>query len=149
MTHQILFIEEGAQERRVAISTVRHWISTGRLASVRPGRRRMVRRVDLDEFVAAAFKPAIDVGARGLTTRGGDPGRLTPTADPSVDGVDPRQRLLWPAHSAWPKEGEDRPGLAGGEAQSAEGAQPPGSCPGAPCNGERARICGSTDGDAS
>lgn len=109
----------------------------------------MVRRVDLDAFVTATLTSAIDVGARGLTTRGGDPGRLTPTADPSVDGVGPRQRLLRPAQSAWPKEGEDRPGLAGGEARSAEGAQPPGSCPGAPCNGERARICGSPDGDAS
>ncbi len=128
-----LFIAEVARECRVANSTVRHWVSTRRLASVRFGRRRMVRRVDLDAFIANALKPAVDTGARGLTNRGGDPGRLTPTADPSVDCA-----AESPITARF-KGGEDRSGFAGGEARSAEGAQPTGPCPGAPRSGVRAR----------
>lgn len=127
-----LFIAEVARECRVAESTVRHWLSTRRLASVRFGRRRMVRRVDLDAFIANALKPAVATGARGLTNCGGDPGRLTPTADPSLD-------CAAEAPTARFKGGEDRPGFAGGEARSAEGAQPSGPCPGAPRSGVRAR----------
>lgn len=139
MPYELLFMEEVARELRVAISTVRHWANTGRLPSVRPGRRRMVRRADLDAFVANAHRRAIDTGARGLTTRGGDPGRLTPTADPSVDGG-----LISAAeeNDARSEGSVDRPGFAGGEARSAEGAQPTGSCRGAPRSGETARIRG-------
>jgi excisionase family DNA binding protein len=36
------------------VGTVRHWIRTGRLASFRLGRRRMVRREALDHFLLAA-----------------------------------------------------------------------------------------------
>jgi hypothetical protein len=83
----------------------------------------------------AARGVVIDVGARGLTHRGGNPGRLTPTADPSVDGA----REL---HSR-SKGGVDRPGLAGGEERSDEGAQHPGPCAqGTPRSGARARING-------
>ncbi|HKP64476.1 MAG TPA: helix-turn-helix domain-containing protein [Polyangiales bacterium] len=133
MSPKYLFIEEVAEETRRTNSTVRHWLSKRRLASVRIGRRRMVLRADLDAFIANGLKPALDTGARGLTNRGGDPGRLTPTADPSVESA------ASPQLEARFKEGEDRSGFAGGEARSAEGAQPPGPCPGAPRSGVRAR----------
>ncbi|RYZ03092.1 MAG: helix-turn-helix domain-containing protein [Myxococcales bacterium] len=45
-------LEEVAEETRTALSTVRHWIATGRLPSTRPGRRRLVRRADLERFLA-------------------------------------------------------------------------------------------------
>ena len=36
---------------RVSVSTVRHWIKTGRLASLRPGRRRLVLRGEFERFL--------------------------------------------------------------------------------------------------
>jgi excisionase family DNA binding protein len=51
MPNELLHLAEAAAEARVSISTMRHWLATGRLQSVRPGRRRMVRRVDLDAFL--------------------------------------------------------------------------------------------------
>jgi excisionase family DNA binding protein len=54
MSAQFLLLEEIAAETRAPISTVRHWIATGKLASVRPGRRRLVRRVDLEAFLSGA-----------------------------------------------------------------------------------------------
>ena len=47
----LLLLEEVARELRAPISSVRHWIATGKLKSVRPGRRRLVRREDLDRFL--------------------------------------------------------------------------------------------------
>jgi len=132
-THELLWIEEVAEACRTPIGTIRHWIRTGRLPSLRLGRRRMVRRSDLETMLAASSGPAVNVGARGLTHRGGNPGRLTPTADPSVDGEHE------PGDGS--KGGEDRPGLAGGEPRSGEGAQPPGpGAQGTPRSGARARI---------
>jgi len=55
-----LLLNEIAEETRTPLSTVRHWIATGKLPSVRPGRRRLVRRVDLDAFLAP---PANDATA--------------------------------------------------------------------------------------
>ena len=52
MTSPFLLLTECADYARVAVSTVRHWITTGKLPSVRPGRRRMVRREDLDAYLA-------------------------------------------------------------------------------------------------
>jgi excisionase family DNA binding protein len=66
----LLFLQEG-QEHAEPVSiarrdcrgdqdtlgTVRHWITMGKLASVRPGRRRLVRRTDLDAFLAASAMP--------------------------------------------------------------------------------------------
>ena len=52
MTSPFLLLTECADYARVAVSTIRHWITTGKLPSVRPGRRRMVRREDLDAFLA-------------------------------------------------------------------------------------------------
>jgi excisionase family DNA binding protein len=47
-----LLLEEIAEETRTPLSTVRHWIAQGKLPSVRPGRRRLVKRADLDAFMA-------------------------------------------------------------------------------------------------
>ncbi len=54
MPSEFLFLEEVAAETRAALSTVRYWITTGKLPSVRPGRRRLVRRTDLERFLAAS-----------------------------------------------------------------------------------------------
>jgi excisionase family DNA binding protein len=53
MPSPFLLLEEIAEETRTPLSTVRHWIAKGKLASVRPGRRRLVRRIDLDAFLAS------------------------------------------------------------------------------------------------
>lgn|GEM_PF-7063782 len=34
-----------------SIHTVRHWVKTGKLASTRPGRRRLVEEHELDRFL--------------------------------------------------------------------------------------------------
>jgi len=54
MVSPFLLLTECAELARVPVSTVRHWIAIGRLPSVRPGRRRMVRRDDLEAFFAVA-----------------------------------------------------------------------------------------------
>jgi excisionase family DNA binding protein len=54
-----LLLPEVAEYTRVPISTVRHWIATGKLTSVRVGKRRLVRLSDLEAFVAPlAEQPA-------------------------------------------------------------------------------------------
>jgi excisionase family DNA binding protein len=52
MPSPYLLLKEIAEETRTPLSTVRHWIATGKLPSVRPGRRRLVKRADLDAFLA-------------------------------------------------------------------------------------------------
>lgn len=47
----LLTILEAAQAARTTPSTVRHWLAIGRLASVKPGRRRLIRRTDLATFL--------------------------------------------------------------------------------------------------
>jgi len=69
MTSPFLLLTECAEHARVPLSTVRHWIATGKLPSVRPGRRRMVRRTDLDAFLAGAAVPVVDTQpSSGSTT---------------------------------------------------------------------------------
>jgi excisionase family DNA binding protein len=46
-----LTIEEVARELRAPLSSVRQWIRTGKLRSFRPGKRRLVRRVDIEAFI--------------------------------------------------------------------------------------------------
>jgi excisionase family DNA binding protein len=46
-------IDEGSAIAGVSVSTFRYWIYCGRLESVRPGRRRMVRRDVLETFLAS------------------------------------------------------------------------------------------------
>jgi excisionase family DNA binding protein len=48
---EYLLVSEIAETCRVPLGTVRHWIRTGRLPSIRPGRRRLVRRTDLERFL--------------------------------------------------------------------------------------------------
>jgi len=50
--NELLQLEEVAKLARVSVSTVRHWIKTGRLPSLRPGRR-LVRRADFDRFLVS------------------------------------------------------------------------------------------------
>jgi excisionase family DNA binding protein len=52
MVSPFLLLTECAEFARVSLSTIRRWIATRRLRSVRPGRRRMVRRDDLEAFLA-------------------------------------------------------------------------------------------------
>jgi len=47
----LLFIEEVAAIARVSPETVRFWIKRGLLPSLRPGRRRLVRRAALEAFL--------------------------------------------------------------------------------------------------
>lgn len=56
MTGRLLFVYEVAERLRAPLSTVRYWISQGRLPSTKPGRRRMVREQDLEAFVARHMK---------------------------------------------------------------------------------------------
>jgi excisionase family DNA binding protein len=46
-----LFVEEVARMCRTPASSVRYWLCTGRLASVKPGKRRLIRRDDLERFL--------------------------------------------------------------------------------------------------
>ncbi|MEY4549519.1 MAG: Helix-turn-helix domain [Pseudomonadota bacterium] len=48
---EFLFLEEVARHARVSVDSVRHWIKSGRLRSVRPGKRRLVLRRDLEAFL--------------------------------------------------------------------------------------------------
>jgi excisionase family DNA binding protein len=58
-TKDLLYLEEVVELARAgSLSTVRHWLRTGKLASVRPGRRRLVRRSDLEEFLRRGARPA-------------------------------------------------------------------------------------------
>jgi excisionase family DNA binding protein len=50
--HEYLLLEEIAEIARAPVDTVRAWIRSGRLPSVKPGRRRLVRRADLEHFLA-------------------------------------------------------------------------------------------------
>jgi excisionase family DNA binding protein len=50
-TPDMLNVIEGAAFAGVSVSTFRHWLYTGRLRSVRPGRRRLIRRADLESFL--------------------------------------------------------------------------------------------------
>jgi excisionase family DNA binding protein len=54
MTSPFLLLTECAAHARVPVSTIRHWIAIGKFASVRPGRRRLVRRDDFEAFLASA-----------------------------------------------------------------------------------------------
>ena len=52
-THELLVLEEVARELRVSLSAVRGWVRSGRLRAFSPSRRVLVRRVDLDAFIAS------------------------------------------------------------------------------------------------
>ncbi len=73
---QMLLLEEVAREARVSVSTVRFWIAVRKLPSVRPGRRRLVKRADLDVFLAPAGPnaktDAVTVSRTAASTNDGD-----------------------------------------------------------------------------
>lgn len=50
--HEYLLLDEVAATARASVDTVRRWIRSGQLPSVKPGRRRLVRRGDLERFLA-------------------------------------------------------------------------------------------------
>jgi excisionase family DNA binding protein len=52
MASDLLFLEEVAEITRVPVSCVRFWIRTGKLPSLKPGRRVLVRRTILDKFLS-------------------------------------------------------------------------------------------------
>jgi len=61
---EFLLLEEVARECWASVASVRYWIASGRLRSVRPGRRRLVSREDLDRFIATGGRrPAVPNGA--------------------------------------------------------------------------------------
>lgn len=59
--NRFLTTEECATEGRVSRSTLYHWLRTGKLRSVRPGRRRLIERAEFERFLAAA---QVDLGAK-------------------------------------------------------------------------------------
>ena len=50
----LLLLVEVAEISRVSIESVRFWIKRGRLPSYRYGKRRVVRREDLEAFLRAS-----------------------------------------------------------------------------------------------
>lgn len=58
----LMLLEEAAAVARVSAETVRYWIKRGRLASVRPGRRRMIRRDDLEAFLSGDSSRTVERG---------------------------------------------------------------------------------------
>ena len=65
MASDLLFLEEVAELTRARMSCVRFWVRTGKLPSLRPGRRVMVRRAALEKFLANSER----VGTRVERTR--------------------------------------------------------------------------------
>jgi excisionase family DNA binding protein len=59
----LLLLEEVAEIARVSTDTVRFWVRRGKLASLRPGRRRMVPRAALEAFLRQSMKTASPSGA--------------------------------------------------------------------------------------
>jgi excisionase family DNA binding protein len=51
MASDLLFLEEVAELTRTRMSCVRFWVRTGKLPSLRPGRRVMVRRSAVEKFL--------------------------------------------------------------------------------------------------
>ena len=59
----LLFLDEVAEIARVSTDTVRFWVRQGKLASLRPGRRRLVTRSALETFLRQSMKATTDTGA--------------------------------------------------------------------------------------
>lgn len=54
---RFLTIEECAAIARVSVSSVRHWLRTGKLRSVRPARRRLIDRQEFERFLSGGQPP--------------------------------------------------------------------------------------------
>ena len=71
--YEYLLLDEVAATARASVDTVRRWIRSGQLPSVKPGRRRLVRRGDLERFLARdtlAERRALSSSARGGASHG-------------------------------------------------------------------------------
>lgn len=55
---ELLLLEEVARRCRAPLSSVRHWVRVGKLSSIRPGRRRLVRRSALERFLQLQAAPS-------------------------------------------------------------------------------------------
>jgi excisionase family DNA binding protein len=51
---RLMTLEEVAKQCRTSVSTIRHWIRTKRLRSLRPGRRRMVYLAEVVKLLEAS-----------------------------------------------------------------------------------------------
>lgn len=60
--YELLTLGEVATMCRTVISTARWWVHIGKLKSIKVGRRRLVRRVDLDAFLADCESRASGAG---------------------------------------------------------------------------------------
>ena len=56
MARTFLYLEEVARECRTSLSSVRVWISSGRLRATRPGRRLLISREDLELFLNSSVR---------------------------------------------------------------------------------------------
>ena len=54
---EYLLLDEVARKCRTSVSTVRVWLAAGRFPSIRPGRRRLVRRDALQRFLDQSAPP--------------------------------------------------------------------------------------------
>jgi excisionase family DNA binding protein len=59
---EFLLLDEVAREYRASVASLRYWIARGRLRSVRPGRRRLVSRENLERFIATGGRPVAAPG---------------------------------------------------------------------------------------
>ncbi len=58
LTADIYLLTDVARICLASISTVRHWVALGKLKSIKPGRRRLVLRQDLEAFLGIAGEDA-------------------------------------------------------------------------------------------
>jgi len=67
-----LLIEEVARELRASLPTVRNWIRLGKLTSYKIGKRRLIKKEDLEEFLNRSrkeAKPASNDGKKSTLIR--------------------------------------------------------------------------------
>ncbi len=56
LTAEVYHLDDVGRICLASVSTVRHWVATKRLRTIKPGRRRLVLRADLEEFLGLAEK---------------------------------------------------------------------------------------------
>jgi excisionase family DNA binding protein len=67
----LLVLEEVAAVMRVPVSSVRYWIRKGRLQSLKPGRRVLVRRTELQDFLTRSERGEAISGGETEASRSG------------------------------------------------------------------------------
>ncbi len=58
MSTDLLLLEEVAARVRAPVSSIRNWIASGKLRSMKPGKRRLVCVRDLEAMLQASVHPA-------------------------------------------------------------------------------------------